>query len=476
MKYQKIRKIISFISSISLVFQTFLPLTFALPVYAEDATPAAIVDVSPTPEVTPEITPEVTPTIEPTPEISPEATPIPEPTPEITPTPEVTPEVTPEITPEITPEVTPTIEPTPAETQNNSPPAEETPNQPTVTTDKSDYVPTDTVQVAGMFFLANTPYTSTVTSETDNYSNVENVTTDDIGSFMYFLPLLGEYRPDYSIAVTDSTNEVVAATTFTDSDCDNSTTFDTFNNGTVNNQGGWKSTGSYDQEIVENNFGFKEFGCKTLRLSNAVATGSFGDQTFSFSIPNEAGETSAQNNGLSGGTRQNHFEAQFDIATIVSNEQTGLSISVSPDRGDGARMSYLRFEDQSDDIHVIFADYKSGFIEKEIDTLDRKKSHTIKFVMDFVDGPANDIVNIYIDNKLKHTGLSWEDYYRDFENNPTRTVDSLLFRAGGSGVTDNSGKGYLFDNVNISSSSINVETVDFCHGTPVDTAAQGMRN
>ncbi|HOX96147.1 MAG TPA: DUF4215 domain-containing protein [Candidatus Woesebacteria bacterium] len=67
-----------------------------------------------------------------------------------------------------------------------------------------------------MFFLANTPYTSTVTSETDNYSNAENVVTDEAGSFMYFLPLLGEYRPDYAIVVTDSTDTTVASTTFTD--------------------------------------------------------------------------------------------------------------------------------------------------------------------------------------------------------------------------------------------------------------------
>ncbi len=200
--------------------QSFLPLAVAMPVYAEgDATDSAIVEVTPTPEVTPE------PTVEPTPEVTPEITPVitptEEPTPEITPEPtiEPSPEVTvapiETITPEITPEVTPEVLSTSTETQNNSPPAE-TPNQPTVTTDKADYAPTDTVQVAGMFFLANTPYTSTVTSETDNYSNVENVVTDEAGSFMYFLPLLGEYRPNYSVAVTDASQNTIATTTFTD--------------------------------------------------------------------------------------------------------------------------------------------------------------------------------------------------------------------------------------------------------------------
>ncbi|HVF48526.1 MAG TPA: hypothetical protein VNA19_00485 [Pyrinomonadaceae bacterium] len=43
---------------------------------------------------------------------------------------------------------------------------------------------------------------------------------------------------------------------------------------------------------------------------------------------------------------------------------------------------------------------------------------------------------------FKHTGTSWEDYFRDVEGNPTRTVDSinfrtgvLLFRAGGPWAT-----------------------------------------
>ena len=32
--------------------------------------------------------------------------------------------------------------------------------------------------------------------------------------------------------------------------------------------------------------------------------------------------------------------------------------------------------------------------------------------MDFVDGPSNDVVRVYIDGVLVHTGTSWENYYR----------------------------------------------------------------
>lgn len=247
----------------------------------------------------------------------------------------------------------------------------------------------------------------------------------------------------------------------------NGSSFDELNLGSVNGQGGWSSTGSYDQAIVSNSYGFSSFGCKTLRLSNAVTTGSFGDQTFSFSTSNQAGETTATNNGYSGGAMQNHFEAQFDIASTQQTPQPGLIISVSPDRGDGSRMSYLRFEDGSNGINVFFDDVQgvsnpASFVETQIAKELTRTPHTIKFVIDFVDGPSNDIVKIYIDNSLVHTGTTWENYYRfdteaSAEQGP-RTTDNLLFRAGGNPVPENRGNGFLFDNISLSSSIISSDT------------------
>ncbi|HVM58942.1 MAG TPA: choice-of-anchor C family protein [Candidatus Paceibacterota bacterium] len=273
------------------------------------------------------------------------------------------------------------------------------------------------------------------------------------------------------------------------------TTFDTFALGSVNGQGGWGSTGAYDQDVVANTYGFPTFGCKSLRISNAVTSGSFGDQTFSYSVPNEAGETDALSGGYSGGTRQNHFDAQFDIASTMLDEQPGLVLSVSPDRGDGARMSYVRFEDSASGINVFFDDVQgtsnpANFVETQIaggaaatPALSRTAPHTIKFSMDFVDGPSNDVVQVYIDGVLVHTGTSWENYYRfDPESNPSlvsnsRTVDSLIFRAGGSSVPANSGKGFLFDNVSLSSSTVPPAAAPVCpagtvqSATPVDTVS-----
>lgn len=269
------------------------------------------------------------------------------------------------------------------------------------------------------------------------------------------LPFAG-FLPAFALADTTSVNFEPA----------------TYTVGTINGQDGWLKTGAYDSAVSASSVA--GFGTQSLRISDAVASGSFGDQTFSKPLANEAGETDALNNGISGGVRQNHFEAQFDIASVLSDVQPGMHMSVSPDRGDGARMSYLRFEDQTDGIHVFFDDVQGtvlngvdgcvsvacgNFVETEIATIDRGP-HTIKFVMDFVEGPHNDVVKIYIDGVLKITGTSWEDYYRfDPESNPTlvsnsRTVDSLLFRVSSDADAhpDNLGNGFFIDNLSLASS------------------------
>lgn len=264
--------------------------------------------------------------------------------------------------------------------------------------------------------------------------------------------------------------------------------FESFSLGNINGQSGWSKTGPYDAEVVSNTFAFPTFGSQSLRISNGIASGSFGDQTFSASLADEAGETDAQPSAYSGGTRQNHFEAQFDVASTTPEEQPGLFISISPDRGDGARMGYVGLDDEPDGIHVIFYDYQDrlpygslaipadgcsgddNWYLTDLATLDRSTTHTIKITMDLVDGPRNDVVKVYVDGDLKHTGTTWEDYFRwctesgggvinDTTADVSRTVDSLLFRAGGSSVPSVLGKGYLIDNLTLySGPAISVPT------------------
>jgi hypothetical protein len=258
-----------------------------------------------------------------------------------------------------------------------------------------------------------------------------------------------------TVTIGSTTYDFVLAPTVPN--CNANSSFDSFNLGSVNDQGGWSSTGQYDQAIVSNSYGFSSFGCKSLRLSNAITSGSFGDQTFSPAVANPAGES----------TSYNHFEASFDIGSTQSIVQPGLFLSASPDDGNGSRMSYVGFQDENDGIHVIFYDVTdpgpktttASFNESDVATIDRNQAHSIKFSIDFVPGPANDVVKLYVDNVLKATGTTWEDYYRyDSEQtgsgNTVPTTSKLLFREGGTAVPATNGQGYLIDNVSLSSTNL----------------------
>lgn len=242
-------------------------------------------------------------------------------------------------------------------------------------------------------------------------------------------------------------------------------TFENYTLGTLNGQDGWSSTGSagaggpgYDHAIATQST-YPSMGSQVLRISNAVTQGSFGDQTFSKSLANDAGESSAENGGISGGDRQRFFSADFDFASADPvNHQPGLNLSISPDRGDGARMSWVQIIDEAAGLTLNFGDYQTAqtnFIYTPLATgLDRSAVHHLRITMEFVDGPDNDIVQVFLNGTLMHTGTSWEGYFNNVEVKPTRTVDSLLFRTAGTAAPATSGKGFFFDNLRLTSSDV----------------------
>lgn len=237
----------------------------------------------------------------------------------------------------------------------------------------------------------------------------------------------------------------------------------TYAPGTINGQDGWSSLGAagsgcavYDHAVAAQSR-YAAFGGQSLRMSNAVVSGCFGDQTFSKSLADEAGETSAENGGKSGGTRQPYFDASWSFGSATGTYQPGLSVVASPDRGDGARMSWVQMADAADGLQVNFYDYADGDfrLTTVASGLDRSVPHTVRVTMHFVDGTANDVVHVFVDGTLVHTGTSWEDYFREQESSPTRTVDSILFRTGGApGVDDapsTAGAGFLIDDLSLTS-------------------------
>jgi hypothetical protein len=246
------------------------------------------------------------------------------------------------------------------------------------------------------------------------------------------------------------------------------TTFEDFSSGTVDGQQGWKaSSPTYDQEVVSGSLP-DAFGTKALRISDAVTSGTFDDWVFAEPVVNGAGEADAAAGTFAAGERQTHFEASFSILSAdPDHTQGGLHLMVSPDRGDGARMSYLVFEDTFNGIDVTFSDVQgenadADFAYTQIaSNLDRSVPHVVKFVMDFVDGQSNDVVKIYIDDQLVHTGTSWENYYRYIEAAPSVVASpitrTLIFqsRTGDylpANQPEHQGKGFLIDNVDLSSS------------------------
>lgn len=230
--------------------------------------------------------------------------------------------------------------------------------------------------------------------------------------------------------------------------------------GNINAQNGWSRTGSFDH-VVGGSYGWATFGAQSLRISDAITSGSFGDQTFASPLVNAAGETSATAGAFSVGVRKPQFDVQFDLASVLpAIQQPGLHFSMSPDRGDGSRMSYLRFEDNAGGIDVFFDDVQgttnpANFVETLVATLSRTAPHRIRLAMRFVDGPSNDVVQVYIDGALVHTGTSWENYYRyDSEaaaEQSTRITKTVIFRTSGTATPANAGNGFLVDNMSLSS-------------------------
>jgi hypothetical protein len=265
-----------------------------------------------------------------------------------------------------------------------------------------------------------------------------------------------------------------------------SSDFEALTLGPVHGQDGWTSTGAagsgcavYDHEVASNASFTNDppsFGAKSLRISNAVTSGCFSDHTFSKKTVDEAGEPTATAGAFGSGVRQASYSGQFTFVPTTSAPQPGLSVVVSPDRGDGARMSWVQIADTGAPagLDLNFTDYVDAapfgtpstpgdgcgagdtFPLTAVATgLSRAQPHTVSIQMAFVPGPRNDVVKVSVDGVLKHTGRSWEDYFRWCEAGQTsRTVRSLLFRTGGTAVPALAGQGLLVDGVTSTTQAI----------------------
>jgi hypothetical protein len=122
------------------------------------------------------------------------------------------------------------------------------------------------------------------------------------------------------------------------------------------------------------------------------------------------------------------------------------------------RMSWLQMQDTDSGLQLNFEDYHHSildFITTPIATgLDRTATYTVKMTIQFVDGPSNDVVKVYLNGALIYTGTTWEDYFRDFAGGIPFPVDSIMFREAGTAVPGLLGKGFLIDNFSSTSGPV----------------------
>ena len=110
------------------------------------------------------------------------------------------------------------------------------------------------------------------------------------------------------------------------------------------------------------------------------------------------------------------FIAEFAFISATPGHQPGLFFSVSPDSGEGSRMSWVGLEDTVDGIRVTVndaPDVDGAFVSHHGPLLDRGIPHRIRFWIRVNPGPDDDLVRISVDGKdLGQCFTTWENYYR----------------------------------------------------------------
>jgi hypothetical protein len=263
----------------------------------------------------------------------------------------------------------------------------------------------------------------------------------------------------------------------------------------VNGQAGWTvedqwgntswgdDPAEYDQEVAVDSY---DAANTVWRVSNAVTSGGLSGQPMSQVTDQAAGETGAAlwndrgsdhtepltppDPGAYAGT--NVFEGSFDFRSATGSPQTGLYITVSPTakQFDG-RQSYVELaDDGTNGIDVFF--YETGhtndvwgassqWVEIASD-LSYTDWHSVEMTIEFIDGLqdvggnlyGNDIVKVWVNGSLAHTGSSWETYYYGtppygLDPEDKHAVNCLTFPLRGTAVPGTDGGGFYIDNVEV---------------------------
>jgi hypothetical protein len=229
---------------------------------------------------------------------------------------------------------------------------------------------------------------------------------------------------------------------------------------------------------------------KVLRMSNAITNSNYPSQVFSDTSALIAGESGAalwNNRGTNGSapinpvqfgsySGSNIFYSKISFRSATGAPQPGLNLTLSPSAKQSAvRMSWLQLADNGStgfNINFIEALGSTGVGNASFSPTTTVASglsytdlHTVEMVITFVDGvnntggtiTGNDVVEIFVNGNLVHTGTTWESYYYNNERITTgvprlQAVNSMLIRAAGTAATATSGNGFFFEDFAIGNS------------------------
>src|SRR5690606_30208696 len=137
------------------------------------------------------------------------------------------------------------------------------------------------------------------------------------------------------------------------------------------------------------------------------------------------------------GAQNNVFEMNFTVESSTGALQPGLNISVSAsgERSDGGapqnRAGGLVNITHTDDAVLIWSTWpvSDGPLtwSNVVTEVSADESHTIRYVVEFVDGDDNDVVSLWVDGALVSSGLSsWEIYHDGYEAFDKQQVEGPL--------------------------------------------------
>ncbi len=205
-----------------------------------------------------------------------------------------------------------------------------------------------------------------------------------------------------------------------------------------------------------------------LRVSNATAF-PFGDSVKTPPLAAAAGEPDKS-------AAVDTFDATFTVASETGGYQEGLNTEVALDTGtfsrDGGLIELYHHDGKLEigtywlDPSVTVGTANTAYLwdETVFAEVDPTVAHTVRAVVDFVDGPDNDVVKFFVDGALAYTGTTWE-HLNEVKGQSGLPIDRLSFSAGKSTAGVNgiptfgnippvpglSGHGFLFSGIEYSS-------------------------